>query len=178
MLKRTVILIGMPGSGKTTVGKQLAKKQGAAFLDTDNLIIEQAGKPLQTIIEEQGREAFTVIESKAIKSVKPNEPMVIATGGSAVLNDEAMQHLKSIGTVVFLDADLPLIRKRLWNVKTRGIVLANENETIERDNVQETLLKVYKEREPLYFKYSDIKIHIRGMGTNKVVQRIIEECCN
>ena len=138
MIDRSVILIGMPGSGKSTVGKRLASVLGVDFCDTDDLIIQKTGEPLQVTIDSKGREAFLEEESLVLLDLKALPVRVISTGGSVVLHKEAMEHLKQIGTLVFLDADLPLLRQRLWNVDSRGIIF-NDND--------EDIFNVYKERE-------------------------------
>lgn len=153
----------MPGSGKSTVGKLVAKKLGIPFCDTDDLIISSTGEKLQDTLDKRGREGFLDKERRTLLALNPESPMVISTGGSAVLHEDAMNHLKELGTIVFLDADLPLIRKRLWNVDTRGIVFSGEDEDV---------LGVYREREPLYYKYSDIRIHIKGKKTTALADEI------
>ena len=165
-LSKSIILIGMPGSGKTTVGKILAKRYGVQFKDTDNLIKATTGEALQVTLDKCGRDKFLDTENKVLLGINPDKPMIIATGGSAVLHKEAMEHLRSIGTVVFLDADLPLIRKRLWNMESRGIVFA--------EGEDESILAVYSEREPMYYKYSDIRVHIRGKTVESTAESIIK----
>ncbi len=179
MLDQSIVLIGMPGSGKSTVGKLLAKKTKSPFVDTDKLIIAASGKPLQRIIEEDGLSKFNQYEHDVIMNLNPEVPTIIATGGSAVLNHEAMMHLKDVGVVIFLDADLPLLRKRLWNFESRGIVLADTNDSNANDSntndKENSILEIYKIREPMYFKYCDMRVHVHGLGTNKIVAKIIED---
>lgn len=163
MLTKSIVLIGMPGSGKSTVGRALARKHDVDFCDTDDLIIENTGESLQDTLDRLGRDGFLEEERQALLGYTPSKPQVIATGGSVVLHDDAMQHLKSIGTVIFLDADLPLIKKRLWNIDTRGIVF-NSNE--------DDVIGVYREREPLYYKYSDARVHIRGKRIANIIDAI------
>lgn len=153
----------MPGSGKSTVGKLLAKRLNMDFCDTDDLIIERTGETLQDTLNKRGRDGFLSEERQVLLNLNPDNPIVIATGGSVVLHADAMEHLREIGTVVFLDADLPLIRKRLWNIDTRGIVF---------NDTEDDVKGVYVEREPLYYKYSDIRVHIRGKKVNELVNII------
>ncbi|MCR5617739.1 MAG: shikimate kinase [Clostridiales bacterium] len=160
----SIILTGMPGCGKSTVGKALARELAVDFCDTDDLIVSNSGERLQDTIDNCGRDAFLELERKTILSFSPEEPLVISTGGSVVLHEDVMMHLKELGTVVFLDADLPLIRKRLWNLDSRGIIFSEGKEDI---------LEVYREREPLYYRYSDIRIHINHRRTNDIVREII-----
>lgn len=156
----------MPGSGKTTVGKMLAKRLNIDFCDTDDLIIKRTGVPLQETLDKHGKDVFLETERSTLVDFVPANPMVIATGGSVVLHSDAMEHLKSFSTVVFLDADLPLIRKRLWNLDSRGIVFSDNEEDV---------LGVYREREPKYYQYSDIRIHIRGKRVNEIVREICDK---
>lgn len=171
-LNESIILVGMPGVGKTTVGKLLAKQTGMEFIDTDSLIISVAGMPLQDYITIYGIEDFRKLEEKVLSEFKPDSPVIIATGGSAVLYDIAMTNLKSLGKIVFLDADLPLIRSRIKNFGSRGIVLNGDEKTEELTN--DPLTAVYIEREPLYYKYSDIRIHVRGIGPKYVAEDVLK----
>lgn len=166
MLTKSIVLIGMPGSGKSTVGRLLAKRLNIDFCDTDDLIRDNTGEPLQDTLDKYGKDAFLETERSTLVNFIPDKPMVIATGGSVVLHSDAMEHLKTFGTIVFLDADLPLIRKRLWNLDSRGIVF-NDNE--------EDVLGVYREREPKYYHYSDIRVHIRGKRVNDLVKEICDK---
>lgn len=163
MAGKSIILIGMPGSGKSTIGKSIADKLGMSFIDTDRLIIDKYGMPLQQIIKEDGLEGFMKKEEAVLTELDNSEYCVIATGGSAVLYEKAMEHIKTLGTVVFLDADLPLISKRLWNMDSRGIAFASD---------EDGLLGVYMEREPLYYKYSDIRVHVRGKTVADITREI------
>ena len=97
-LSKSIILIGMPGCGKSTVGKILAKKYKARFVDTDNLIKTRIGTKLQDYIDTYGRDEFLNEEHRTIMELSPEEPWIIATGGSVVLNEESMKHFKEIGT--------------------------------------------------------------------------------
>ena len=177
MLTESVILIGMPGSGKSTIGRYIADRMSVRFIDTDDLIRERSGKALQDIISEDGLEAFKTLESDVLSSFVPEIPCVIATGGSAVLYDDAMMHLKSLGKVIFLDADLPLLRKRLWNEGSRG--LAYEEPSGSGSDVSDAgnsrLLNIYIRREPLYYRYSDIRVHVRGRSVEDIAGEIISQ---
>ena len=163
MDKKSIILIGMPGCGKSTVGVLLAKAVCKRFLDTDLLIQQREKKPLQVIINTRGNLFFADCEEQAILAIR-QRGQVIATGGSVVYSDRAMLHLKSLGTVVFLDTPFPEIKKRLWNLKTRGIVLKKG----------QTLEDMYNERRPLYEKYADVAVHTGRMKTEQVVQTVVE----
>ena len=141
-----IILIGMPGSGKSTVGVLLAKAAGMRFSDTDLLIQQETGKKLQEIIDCGGLDFFLKTEENVIAAAD-FENSVVATGGSAVFGERAMKKLKSGGTTVFLDVPLEEIERRINNITTRGIAMRRG----------ETLESVYNERLPLYKKYADMK---------------------
>ncbi len=144
---RNIVLIGMPASGKSTVGVLLAKTLGVGFCDTDLLIQQRERRLLQQIIDEDGIEAFLDAERDAILSLDCSDT-VIATGGSAVFRAEAMQKLKANGVVVFLDVPLGEVQKRLQNIKTRGVA-AKKGESV---------ADIYQERLPLYRTYADITV--------------------
>lgn len=143
-----ITLIGMPGSGKSTVGVLLAKSAGLSFADTDLLIQDRYGRLLQDIIDIDGIENFLDYEKEVLLSFNP-ERCVIATGGSAVLSNLAMQHLKSISTVAYLDTDFTVIKNRIRDIAARGIVMGKN----------QSLADIFMEREPLYRKYADITVN-------------------
>ncbi len=151
---RNVILIGMPGCGKSTLGVVLAKSLGFDFLDTDLIISKNCGKKLQTILDEDGIERFLQLENQAGISLCCKNT-VIATGGSMVLSADAMTHLKSIGLVVYINVMLDVLKRRITNMKTRGIVFKKG----------ETLEDIYRERTPLYKRYADITVNVAKRGS-------------
>ena len=146
-----ITLIGMPGAGKSTIGVVLAKVLGYQFLDSDLLIQKQEKRRLSEIIEEEGYKGFKDVEKLVNASIEA-ENTVIATGGSVVYCEEAMEHLKSIGTVVYLKLSLNALSKRLGNLKGRGVLLREG----------QNLTDLYEERTPLYEKYADIVIDEEG----------------
>ncbi len=146
-MKNNIVLIGMPGCGKSTVGVLLAKLIGYSFVDSDLLIQQSEGKKLYEIINEHGNDYFAEVEEKINSSIA-TENTVIATGGSVVYGKKAMEHLKSIGTVVFLRVKLPELEHRITNLSTRGIVFKDG----------EGLCELFEERTPLYEKYADITV--------------------
>ncbi|MGN1317421.1 MAG: shikimate kinase [Lachnospirales bacterium] len=159
-MNNNVILIGMPGAGKSTVGVVLAKKLGYRFIDSDLIIQEKTGKLLHEIISEKGIDGFNEIENKINSEINVINT-VIATGGSAVYGKEAMAHFASIGKIVYLKHSLLEISKRLGDLNERGVSIKKG----------QTLGDLYNEREPLYEKYADITIDC----TNKMIRDIVSE---
>ena len=158
-----IILIGMPGAGKSTLGAILAKARGMKFIDTDIVIQEQTGRLLQEIIDMDGPEAFKKIEEETILSLHCHDT-VIATGGSVVFSGRAMDFLKSEGRVIYLTISSEEMARRLRNITTRGIVLvAGEN-----------LLDMYNERIPLYERYAEITIDCSQDLFEACVEKIID----
>ncbi len=160
-------MIGMPGVGKSTVGVVLAKALGYQFVDADLLIQEAEGKLLSELIEEHGTDGFIEIENRVNSQIQTHRS-VIATGGSVIYGKEAMEHLKSIGTVVYLKQNLRVLQRRLRNLKGRGVVLKEG----------QTLVDLYKERTVLYEKYADITVDQYKQSieqTLKAVRKALEE---
>lgn len=155
----------MPGSGKSTVGVLLAKALGYSFVDTDLIISRKAGKPLQKILDEDGLDRFLELEEE-VGGTLECEYTVVATGGSMVLSKNAMEHLKSIGTVVYINVAFDEIKRRVTNITTRGIVFHKD----------ETLKNVYDQRTPLYRRYSDITVDIpeENFSVEKSVEAIVK----
>ena len=167
MNRDNIILIGMPGVGKSTVGVVLAKVLGYQFVDADLLIQEAEGKLLSELIEENGTDGFIEIENRVNSQIQTHRS-VIATGGSVIYGKEAMEHLKSIGTVVYLKQNLRVLQRRLRNLKGRGVVLKEG----------QTLADLYKERTVLYEKYADITVDQYKQTiqqTLKAVQEALKE---
>ncbi|MCR5703535.1 MAG: shikimate kinase [Eubacterium sp.] len=162
-MKNNIVLIGMPGVGKSTIGVILAKILGYRFVDADLLIQEREGKLLKEIIAEQGIDGFVRIENDVNASIQC-EKTVIATGGSVVYGTEAMEHLKEIATVVYLELELPALKRRLGNLKKRGVVL-KENQT---------LAGLYAERVPLYKKYADITVNEHRKTIEKTIETLVD----
>ena len=145
--KTNIVLIGMPSCGKSVTGVVLAKILNKKFVDGDLLIQERAGKGLQAIINEDGIEAFKKLEEDVLGSIDVTNA-VIATGGSAVYYDSAMQHLKKDGIILYIDVPLEDIKKRLRNIKTRGVAMGKG----------QTLDDLYAVRKPLYEKYAEVTV--------------------
>lgn len=156
-----IILIGMPGCGKSTVGVILAKTLGIGFVDTDLIIQQRENRLLQNIIDTDGIDYFLNCEADAVKSLDCNN-CVVATGGSVVYREDAILHLKKNGKIIFLDVPLDEIKRRLNNINTRGIA-AKKNKSIE---------DIYNERIALYNKYADVIIKTDGESVEKTVEKI------
>lgn len=158
-----LVLIGMPGAGKSTIGVLLAKRLGLDFLDTDLAIQTQEGRTLQDIVDAEGSAALRVIEERVLSSLTLNR-CVIATGGSAVYSDPAMARLKGSGLVVNLLCPLAVIEQRVSNQDTRGLVRAPG----------QTLADLYRERVPLYARYADITVDMNDDRPDQVVEKVIQ----
>ena len=167
MNRDKIILIGMPVVGKSTIGVVLAKVLGYQFVDADLLIQEAEGKLLSELIEENGTDGFIEIENRVNSQIQTHRS-VIATGGSVIYGKDAMENLKSIGTVVYLKQNLRVLQRRLRNLKGRGVVLKEG----------QTLADLYKERTVLYEKYADITVDQYKQTiqqTLKAVQEALKE---
>ncbi len=163
--EENIILIGMPGAGKSTCGVLAAKFLLKNFFDTDLLIQSMENKRLQQIINEKGVAGFKKAEEEAILSLDI-KGTVIATGGSVVYSPKAMAHLKGMGKIIYMHLSYEEMKKRIKNLSTRGIVLQNG----------ETLLDMYNERRPLYEKYADRIIDCDGSSIDDTVQHIVAAC--
>ena len=159
-----IVLIGMPGSGKSTIGVILAKRLGYDFVDTDNLISDREKTTLQDIIDKKGVSEFLKIEG--IVGEKLNiDNTVIATGGSMVFSDSAMKNLLKDSKCVFIDVPLPEIKRRVKNIDTRGIAM-------EKDDTLDTL---YEKRMPKYREYADITVEVKqNSKIDNVVSKILD----
>lgn len=162
-MKDNIVLIGMPGVGKSTVGVILAKMIGYQFIDADLLIQKQEGKLLHEIIAEKGTDGFIEIEECVNASIEASHT-IIATGGSVVYGKKAMEHLSRIGTVVYLKVPYDTLEKRLEDIKGRGVVLKEG----------QTLRTLYDERTPLYEKYADIEISEDDLNVEQTVEKLLE----
>lgn len=158
-----IILIGLPTSGKSTVGVVLAKVLGMQFLDTDLVIQRETSKRLNEIIEAEGAEGFLRIEGAVCTSIEA-ENTVVATGGSAVFSPEAMAHLKKNGVAVYLQITLQELKNRLRDAKARGVVL-RDGESVE---------ELYEERDPLYRRYADVTVPEEGLSLEETVLAVCE----
>ncbi len=160
---KNIILTGMPGVGKSTIGVILAKELGYQFVDSDLLIQQQEEKLLKDIIAEKGVDGFLVVENQVNASIR-TEHSVIATGGSAVYGKEAMEHFKKTGVVVYLKCSYEALEKRLGDLKGRGVVLKDG----------QTLRDIYEERSVLYEKYADFVIVEDGRDIEETLALILK----
>ena len=156
-----IVLIGMPGCGKSTIGVILAKTLGIGFVDTDLIIQQRENRLLQDIIDKDGIDFFLDCEAEAVKTVACDNT-VIATGGSVVYREDAINHLKRNGKIFYLNVPLVEIKKRLSNISTRGVA-AKKNDSVEN---------IFAEREALYKKYADEIIDLTGCTVEKAVEMI------
>lgn len=159
-----IILIGMPGAGKSTLGVLLAKAMGKFFIDTDIIIQQKTKRLLQDIIDNDGTDAFLKLEEDILLTVD-EENTVIATGGSAVYSEKAMEHFRKNGKIIYLHVDFAEIEKRVTNITTRGIVLKNGK----------SLEDAFAERKSLYDRYADTTIDCTGSTIENSVRMLIEK---
>ncbi len=158
-----ITLIGMSGVGKTRIGSLLSAKLSYRFIDIDAIIEKNSGKKLQELIDCLGDEEFLKMEENAILNITDTNSTVISPGGSAIYSEKAMKFLKSISTVVFLDASLDEIKTRTADFSERGIVGLKEK----------GLEGLFEERLPLYRKYADITVDVEGFNDEKIVDILI-----
>ena len=161
-MKENVTLIGMPGSGKTTIGQYLARHWGWTFFDTDHFIEAGEGKRLEEIIDAIGYDAFLRVEAEYALKVTGTR-QVISTGGSVVYVDAAMQHLRSISTVVYLDTPVAELEQRAGDLKVRGVVIAPGM----------TMTDLWRERHPLYEKYAHLCVQSSGDEPEKCGAQVV-----
>lgn len=159
--KSCLVLIGMPASGKSTVGVILAKALGYDFIDTDLVIQNQTGKKLEELMEERGIDGFLKLEEEINAGITCSRT-VLAPGGSVIYGERAMRHFQEIATILYLRVPLDMLRERLHNMKERGVAL--------RDGM--TLEDLYNERTPLYEKYADLVIEEKNTVLEDMVQEI------
>lgn len=161
--RKNIVLIGMAGVGKSTIGVLLAKALARPFIDTDVRIQAAEGRRLQDIIDADGLDAFLAKEERYVLDLDVHGA-VIATGGSVVYSPKAMAHLKANGTVVYLALPMHELESRVTNMDSRGLVI----------HPGQTFAHLYEEREPLYEEYADVKINCQGHTHDQIVYRILE----
>ena len=160
---KNIVLIGMPGCGKSTVGVILAKTIGAEFVDTDLVIQKREGRLLQQILDTRGVKAFLEAEEAAVRSLACHQT-VIATGGSVVYSEAAMEHLRRDGTIIYLQLAYEEMMRRLDNITTRGIVIPEGS----------TMRDVFDQRSGLYERYADVTLPCSGRTVEETVEAIVK----
>lgn len=164
-VKNNIVLIGMPGAGKSTLGIVLAKILNRDFIDADIVIQNQCDKTLQKIIDACGPEGFIQVENQILSDLKADNG-VIATGGSAVYSDEAMKHLGEIGTIVYLKISYDQLVSRLSDLQERGVVL--------KGGIGMSLRELYDERKPLYEHYADITVDVNDLSITAAARKVAD----
>lgn len=162
--KSNIILIGMPGSGKSTVGVILAKMIAKRYLDTDILLQNIEKRSLQDIVDKEGHMALREVEQRVLLGIQCRNH-IVATGGSAAYSESAMLHLKSIGIIVFLHADLPTLNRRIHNYETRGLAKRPD----------QSFQDLFDERLVLYKKYADITVQSSNLTQDQVCDAIVRQ---
>jgi shikimate kinase len=163
MRKTGIVLIGMAGVGKSTIGMALAQALDFGFLDVDNYILQKDGKRIQEVIDSEGEEAFLRLEKRRMYEVQLPR-MVVAPGGSIIYHPDLMDYLKKNVVLIYLDDSFANIEAKLTGGLDRGIVGLKDK----------TLRQIYEERRPLYFKYADIIIDCRGKEQGEIINEILE----
>ena len=162
MNSESIVLIGMPGAGKSTIGKSLAKALGFEFIDLDDYIQEKVGKTIQEIIDDEDESVLLQLEKQRMYEIDLTR-RVVAPGGSIIYNPDLMEYLKQHSTLVYLDDSFENIERRLTDIAIRGIVgLKNKS-----------LRQIYDERSPLYSRYADITVDCRGKSRGEIAREIL-----
>lgn len=163
--KNNIILIGMPGAGKSTLGIVLAKILNYSFIDADLVIQNQCDKTLQKLIDACGPEGFIQVENEVLREMQATR-VVIATGGSAVYSDEAMRHFQEIGHVVYLQISYEQLVNRLSDLQERGVVL--------KGGIGMSLRELYDERKPLYEQYAEITVDVNDLTITGAARKVAD----
>lgn len=162
-MKDNIVLIGMPGAGKSTLGVVLAKILNYDFVDADLLIQQQSDKTLQRLIDSLGPDGFIEVENQVLSSIRCDRT-VLSTGGSAIYSDAAMKHLATLGPIVYLQTSLPELEKRLEDFSDRGVVMRNKEIA--------SLEALYEERVPLYERYATITVDVDGLSITEAARKV------
>ena len=161
------VFVGMPGVGKSSIGRYVASKLKIKLVDVDRLIEKRSGERLQSLLDKYGIDNFRRLEQEALLSIIPNENehLIVSTGGSAIYSELGMEHLKRYGKIIYLYSSYEVIRERLGDFSGRGVVLKPGQD----------LLDLYNEREPLYKKYADITVSCNGWAFPLYRKRTLDE---
>mgnify|MGYP000270246877 FL=1 len=163
--KDNIVLIGMPGAGKSTLGIVLAKIMNYHFIDADLVIQNQCDKTLQKLIDACGPEGFIEVENEILRDIEASKS-IISTGGSAVYSDEAMRHLTEIGTVVYLQISYDELVNRLHDLQERGVVL--------KGGIGMSLRELFDERKPLYEQYAEITVDVNDLTITAAARKVAD----
>lgn len=158
MREKNIVLIGMPGAGKSTIGVLLAKTLGMPFVDTDLVIQQREKRLLQQIIDRDGLKTFLALEEEAVLALEL-KGCIVATGGSVIYSARAVEHLKKDGVLVYLELALDEIERRIRNISSRGIAMGRG----------QGLGELYRERVPLYEKYADVTVDCSGRHIEEII---------
>lgn len=164
-VNRNIVLIGMPGGGKSTVGVILAKEARLDFLDTDLLIQSEEGRTLQDIVNENGYLVLREVEERVILGIRAKHT-VIATGGSAVYSEKAVHHLKTSGIIAYIDVPLSELERRVGDYSNRGLAKRPD----------QTFDELYAERLMLYHRYADVTVTWKGQTPETMAREILDAC--
>ena len=167
---KSVILIGMTGSGKSHLGKMLEKKTGFPRFDIDEMISAKLGMSIGDIFSTRGEDHFRNLETETLRSLSQEEPAIVVTGGGIVLRAENVDRLKQLGTVVWLDADEATLRARIRHLRDRPL--------LRTANPKGSLLELRQAREPLYRKASDLRVDVSKKKPEEIAQLILENIRN
>lgn len=165
MKKDNITFIGMPGSGKSTISKLLAKELNFELIDCDKYIEKKEKKSLHQIIDNKGDDFFLKIEEKRILELLPLKKSILDPGGSIIYSSKTMNRLKKFSVIVFLNVSFKIIKERLTNKTTRGIIGLKSK----------SIMNLYKERIPLYKKYADITINCNKKSNKEIINEIIKK---
>ena len=162
-MRSNIVLIGMPGVGKSTVGVVLAKIENMGFLDCDLLIQGRYGRTLQRLIEDHGPEGFIGLEGETLASIEVTDT-VVATGGSAIYSEDAMAHLGEQGVIVYLETSYDSLVEHIGDLHERGVVL--------REGVSFDLRSLYDERLPLYEQWAEVTVNVDGLDITSAARKV------
>ena len=163
--RSNIVLIGMPGAGKSTLGIVLAKILNYDFIDADLVIQNSCDKTLQKLIDACGPEGFIQVENQILSDLTA-ERSIIATGGSAVYSDEAMKHLSGIGRIVYLQISYDELKRRLHDLQERGVVL--------KGGIGMSLRELYDERKPLYERYAEVTVNVDDLSITAAARKVAD----
>ena len=163
--KDNIVLIGMPGAGKSTLGIVLAKILNYDFIDADLVIQTSCDKTLQKLLDACGPEGFIQVENEILRDLTASKS-IIATGGSAVYSDEAMEHLSEIGTIVYLKITFDQLVNRLSDLQERGVVL--------KGGIGMSLRELYDERLPLYEQYAEVTVDVNDLSITAAARKVAD----